>query len=716
MAGSAVTIPASFDVLVVGAGPAGAVTAAVLAGRGLRVLLVDRGAAATLVRYDLMVTGPALRGLKAAGIPALSQARPIGATDLRFGPASHRVVASPGEVVCDQHELRQVLHQAAADAGAYVTDGTVRSPSRVGDAFHAVVHTGDTGVPVDAQHVVLATGSAVEDGLTPASAPHTIGITCVRRFTGVRLGDRMTLLVVAPASIDADAQPACVWALPGGDGSVTIGTARVGRLASPAKLMSEAINALVGADVQFADVSPAGPLTSGPLNTGFTPARVAKAEFLLVGDAAGLVNPFTGEGLSYAVQSGLIAARAIASKPSDPDAARRRYARKLAATFVGYFETARHAARRYHLAWRVLAAGADSDHPFFAKGRRAILLPEGFSGLTAEDRLVLPKQDLVLIKPFLVACDEVVITTVRGEWPFLGRLAIAGETLGDYGLRPAIPFFAALIAAGRMPDVKRATVAAAIELGLLGSLALMGPAPAPTGDRGVDWALTSTLLAGDFLLAQASRLIAESAPQLSWSFADWLAELAAIRTGRLHRPGSTPAGALYASLFEFPSRIGALLGRCSPETIRALRDFGHHCGYAFVHTEDMLSLRGERTRLDTTLDVMLNGQFSAIPDSLDAPQIRAETLATDPELRSRALTMALDGCDTARQRALLTLTAVPNPTTARILREFIDALAAPASTGWWREPGRTRTDITTGRADADPARVPGSGVPPVGRD
>ncbi|HEY3682199.1 MAG TPA: hypothetical protein VGL93_04135 [Streptosporangiaceae bacterium] len=420
-------------------------------------------------------------------------------------------------------------------------------------------------------------------------------------------------------------------------------------------------------------------------------------------------------------------------------AAYRRYGRRLAATFVGYFETARHATRRYHLAWRVLAAGAGSEHPFFAKGRRAILLPEGFSGLTAVERMDLGRADAVLFGPFLAACDEVAIATVRREWPFLARLAVAGEGVAHHGLRPAVPFFAALYAGGTRPAISRARLGAAIELALLGTLALLGPAPstqpaqpgpsapperpaqrgpsapperpAPPGPpaspatsppRGIDWALTSTILAGDFLLAQASRLVAEAAPEVSWAFADWLGELAELRALRLDPGSGVAASAVYSALLEFPARIGAQLGGCPPATVRALREFGLRCGEVFLHAEDVLALRGERTRLDTTLEVMLAGRFSGIPDALGEPVDAAPpadpavrepppadpavreprradpaALLADPALRAQAMATASQAGDRARRQALAAVADVPVPAARRILVEFAETAAVP---------------------------------------
>jgi flavin-dependent dehydrogenase len=52
--------------------------------------------------------------------------------------------------------------------------------------------------------------------------------------------------------------------------------------------------------------------TSGfPLRTDFHHAPTHRGRLLLVGEAAGLVNPFTGEGIDYALESGELAAAAL---------------------------------------------------------------------------------------------------------------------------------------------------------------------------------------------------------------------------------------------------------------------------------------------------------------------------------------------------------------------------------------------------------------------
>jgi menaquinone-9 beta-reductase len=686
------------DVIVLGGGPAGAVTAAALAARGVPVMLVhdaarSDGDAAPEASYDVFLSAPARLGLAQLAMPVDLPISPIDTVELRLRAHSRRALTGAGAAVCDHATLTEWLRHAAIAAGAHQITGRATLSGHDGGVYRVVIDDDHgTSTTVTARHLVDASGAAnggaydaptgtTTDGSAGRREPdrdYSTGIACAQRLSGIDLGGRMVLAIAQPETASPRERPTCVWVVPSAGGGVCVGAASLGgtesrpdRL-SPADLIEQTIRSLGRDDPRFASATPIGPVLAGGIDTGFSPDRLEAAPGLLVGAAAGLTNPFTGEGLSSAIQSGLLAADCIAEHPSDPDSARTAYARRLRATFVGYFETARYAARRYHLTWRVLADAADSDQPFFAKARRAILLPEGLAGLGATERMHLPKGDEVVLAPFLIACDEVGIRVIREDWPFLARLVMSGETFGHHRLRPAILFFAAMLAAAPVPDIRRATPAAAIELASLGALAFLHPPPSRSGGRGVDWALAATVLSGDYLLAQASRLIAETAPEASWSFADWLAELAELRAARLspaRREQGVSAEAVYASLFEFPARIGAVLGGGSVETIRTLREFGHHCGRTFLHAEDVLALRGDRTRLDTTRNCMVAGGFTAIP--------AAETQASDDEL----LTNAVMACRDARRHAHDVVDAVASPTAARILRQFVDAIAAPVADG-----------------------------------
>jgi geranylgeranyl pyrophosphate synthase len=575
-----------------------------------------------------------------------------------------------GALVVDRAAARAALLEVAQTAGAQVRRGMVTSLERTGAGYRALIDHGRRDV--SARHVVIATGAGRYSLTTSAAA----GLSCVQRVRGVDVGDDVVLIMVAPPATRADAPPVTVWALPGADGISTVGAA----CAQPAPggsvaLAATALRTL--AEFGYGTAVPVGARTSGPLNSRFGPDRLRAASGLLVGDAAGLVNPFTGEGVSYAIESGLLAATAVLEHDSDADAALRRYRRALSGAFVGHFETARHAARRYHLAWRILAGAVDSDSPFFAKGRRAVLLPEGLAGASAPAALdVLSGPDIEAIGPFLLACDEVMLATIRSEWPFLARLTASGDAVSHRRIRPTMLFAAALVAGGRPLDPSQAPLAAAIELASLGALAFIGSSPQPAPpERGVDWAVAGVVLAGDFLLAQASRIVAERAPHIAWAFADWLADLTALRAARLDPDADVPAQAPFGALFEFPARIGAQLGGASADVIEALRAYGTHCGHAFAHAEDGLALRGRRTRLDTTLAAMVRSHTTDVP-LLEPDPSAPSSAVREAAVREAAVREADQAADRAAREALAAIAGLPDRA-HQLLSRFAGAVAHP---------------------------------------
>ena len=109
--------------VVIGAGPAGAVTAAALAQRGVPVLLVD-GEAGTH-DHDVLVSGQAMRGLASLSGPAATAATPIRVIRLSFGRGPGRSITDAGAVVCGRSRLRDRLRRIASAAGAVQIQGHV---------------------------------------------------------------------------------------------------------------------------------------------------------------------------------------------------------------------------------------------------------------------------------------------------------------------------------------------------------------------------------------------------------------------------------------------------------------------------------------------------------------------------------------------------------------------------------------------------------------
>ena len=65
------------------------------------------------------------------------------------------------------------------------------------------------------------------------------------------------------------------------------------------------------------------------------------ADEVVVGDAAGIVNPFNGEGIDYAYETGRIAADVMLEAPSRATLALQRYPKRLEDEYGQYFKVAR---------------------------------------------------------------------------------------------------------------------------------------------------------------------------------------------------------------------------------------------------------------------------------------------------------------------------------------------------------------------------------------
>ncbi len=302
------------DLAIVGAGPAGA--AAALAARraapAARVVLLDRAA---FPRDKVCGDGIAphavdvLRALGAAD--AVAGYRPVSRLRVRSpgGQAALRTLARPDYVV-PRAVLDARLVAAAQRAGAQLWRWRVRR------------------VAVEADRVVLD-GAIAARAVVGADGAHS----AVARALGARRHDGRDLAVALRAYAPAPAGPPCqdivfvaedrpsyAWSFPIGDGRANVGYgARADRLSVGRDGLLARLEAALG-PTGLDPATVRGHLL--PLSTG-RPAP-AQGRVLLVGDAAGLVNPLSGEGIYYAVASGALAgAAALGPRPAT------RYARAL---------------------------------------------------------------------------------------------------------------------------------------------------------------------------------------------------------------------------------------------------------------------------------------------------------------------------------------------------------------------------------------------------
>ena len=304
-----------FDVVVVGAGPAGSSAARTAAEAGVRVALLDRAAFPRYKTCGGGLIGPALAHLPGAP-PARADIRRASFT-LRGGRSAERTVDTTLIRTAARSELDDWLARSAAAAGADLR--TPCSVLRVTEEPESVLVTSDAG-DLRARVVVGADG-------TSGKVSRLVSVTLSR----VDLGLELELDAGARASewadrihLDWGPLPGSYgWVFPKGD-SLTVGViAAKGRPAETRGYLSALVRQL-GLDGQRV-LHDSGHLTrcrapASPLGAG----RV-----LLAGDAAGLLEPWTREGISFAVRSGELAG-AIAAAHLEGDSLQSAYAAAVA--------------------------------------------------------------------------------------------------------------------------------------------------------------------------------------------------------------------------------------------------------------------------------------------------------------------------------------------------------------------------------------------------
>jgi geranylgeranyl reductase family protein len=309
-----------YDVAVVGGGPAGACAARVLAERGARVVILEKHA---LPRYKTCgggVVGRALRALPPAARGAVE--RECRAAELNFLDDGLRFVTRRAQPVISmvmRDRFDAALVGAAEAAGAEIrprceAGALTRRPGGVDIA------TADGTVA--ARFVVAA------DGATSRLAAQA-GWRETRRAPALEaevwVDDAIFARYLTAARFDFGVIPAGYgWVFPKrAHLSIGVLTTRRGGVNLPAVLARYLDTLDLGRSPRVEKHGFLIPLA--PRREGFARDRV-----LLTGDAAGFADPLMGEGITAAIESGTLAARAILDGAWEPARVAARYARSLA--------------------------------------------------------------------------------------------------------------------------------------------------------------------------------------------------------------------------------------------------------------------------------------------------------------------------------------------------------------------------------------------------
>jgi geranylgeranyl reductase family protein len=350
------------DVIVVGAGPAGSATAYHLARAGLDVLLLEKTSFPREKVCGDGLTPRAVKALVAMGIDTSERAGWARNRGLRILGGGHTLEMAwpdlatfPGYgLTRTRKDFDQLLADRAVAAGVRLAQRTsVTAPLRQ-DRTGAVVgvvakHDGEP-VSYHAPLVVAADGTssrvAVQAGRVRLDN-RPMGVA-VRTYYESPYADDPWLESHLELWDDGKLLPGYGWVFGLGDGRVNVGLGILDSSPAFGKVDYKALLTrwIGGLGPQYGFTEPTEPIRGAALPMAFNRKPHYADGLLLVGDSGGMVNPFNGEGIAYAMESGEIAAEVMAQALRRPTAASREnaladYPRRLKAEYGGYYTLGR---------------------------------------------------------------------------------------------------------------------------------------------------------------------------------------------------------------------------------------------------------------------------------------------------------------------------------------------------------------------------------------
>lgn len=345
------------QVLVVGGGPGGASAAFWLAQRGVDVLLVEKKHYPREKACGDGLTPRAVRQLIDMGFdfdrPDVHRVVGLrsyaGDVMLEMPWPEHSVYPNWGATL-RRSDLDGRVAALAESAGATVLQG-VEAVAVVANGNLTAVElkrNGDDVEVVVPRYVVVADGSLSRFGRqlgTERRRDYPFGLAVRGYWESPNSTDGFIESQLDIRDSEGRAMPGYGWVFPMGDGTINVGAGLVSTFKGWKDInTSRILDAYVAALPEHWHVGPepvARPI-GGKLPMALSVGPKSGRNWVLVGDAAGAVNPFNGEGIDYAYETGRLAAGLVADAlaTDDPDALAV-YDELLAADYAAYHRVAR---------------------------------------------------------------------------------------------------------------------------------------------------------------------------------------------------------------------------------------------------------------------------------------------------------------------------------------------------------------------------------------
>ena len=348
------------DLLVIGGGPGGSATGYWAARAGLDVAVVERKVfprdktcgdgltpRAVTQLFHMGLASSLERSHRYDGLRTIAHGKTL---EMQWPEHPEH---PPFGYVVRRCELDTFVAENAVAAGAILHQGTeaVRPLLEDGVLVGAEVEDKESGQTreIFAKYIVVADGANSRFGRalgTHRNRSYPQGMAIRGYFESPLHDDPWIESALDVRDRDGNSMPGYGWVFPVGNGTINVGigllsTFRDWKKVNTSHLMTEWAATLpehwgVDPDAILA------PATGGRLPMAGSVAPKAGPNFLVVGDAAGSINPFNGEGIDYAYETGRMAAELIAEAVNNRNGlALQQYEPMLDAEYGLYFKVAR---------------------------------------------------------------------------------------------------------------------------------------------------------------------------------------------------------------------------------------------------------------------------------------------------------------------------------------------------------------------------------------